>query len=190
VAFIDPRTGRLMWRKEGWTQEDPLTAETFAEQAMDFCSRNSFDRPPAAPRPSGTKISSVPQKRSVETMTEEEQLEMAMKASIDDLVPPSFASTQNGVANQSMNTTDDTFSGSQLKKEPVSDAIQSSLIDELLQMTVDDEPMVEGNARLQFRMPDGIRIVRRFTFCQSLRIVYAFVAVSIYLRVCHFCNML
>jgi hypothetical protein len=46
IGFIDPRTGRLMWRKEGWTQESPMSTELFAEVAMDFCSRNSFDRPP------------------------------------------------------------------------------------------------------------------------------------------------
>merc|ERR1719245_1810529 len=38
VAILDPRTGRLMWRKEGWTQVNPMTAEMFAEVAADFCS--------------------------------------------------------------------------------------------------------------------------------------------------------
>jgi hypothetical protein len=99
VAFIDPRTARLLWRKEGWTQENPLTAESFAEQAMDFCSRNSFDRPPAVPRPPGAKPPPVSQKRTVEAMTEDEQLEAAMQASIDDLAPATAASPEiNGVA--------------------------------------------------------------------------------------------
>ena len=30
VAILDPRTGRLIWRKEGWTQVNPLTAMDFA----------------------------------------------------------------------------------------------------------------------------------------------------------------
>lgn len=34
LAIIDPRTGRLVWRKEGWTQEHPMTPEHFAEMAM------------------------------------------------------------------------------------------------------------------------------------------------------------
>jgi hypothetical protein len=29
IAIIDPRTGRLMWKKEGWTQVNPMTPETF-----------------------------------------------------------------------------------------------------------------------------------------------------------------
>ena len=51
IGIIDPRTRRLMWKKEGWTQENPMTAELFAETTMDFCSRHSFDKPPQAPRP-------------------------------------------------------------------------------------------------------------------------------------------
>lgn len=33
IAIIDPRTGALLWRKEGWTQVNPLTAEQFVEIA-------------------------------------------------------------------------------------------------------------------------------------------------------------
>jgi hypothetical protein len=33
LAIIDPRTGALLWKKEGWTQVDPLTAEQFVEIA-------------------------------------------------------------------------------------------------------------------------------------------------------------
>ena len=33
VAIIDPRTGRLMWKREGWTQVDPMTSEQFAQTA-------------------------------------------------------------------------------------------------------------------------------------------------------------
>ena len=33
VSIIDPRTGRLMWKKEGWTQVNPMTPVQFAEIA-------------------------------------------------------------------------------------------------------------------------------------------------------------
>jgi len=51
VAIIDPRTGRLMWKKEGWTQVDPMTSEQFAQIAAgkfssinheDLASRSEF----------------------------------------------------------------------------------------------------------------------------------------------------
>jgi hypothetical protein len=33
LAILDPRTGSLLWKKEGWTQVNPLTAEQFVENA-------------------------------------------------------------------------------------------------------------------------------------------------------------
>lgn len=37
VAIIDPRTARLMWKKEGWTQVNPMTPVQFAETAAGTC---------------------------------------------------------------------------------------------------------------------------------------------------------
>ena len=50
LAIIDPRTGSLLWRKEGWVQVDPLTAEQFVEIASNFYSRHSFNKLPMAAR--------------------------------------------------------------------------------------------------------------------------------------------
>jgi hypothetical protein len=49
LAILDPRTGRKIWSKEGWTMEHPVTAESFLEIMSDFGDRNSFDKPPSAP---------------------------------------------------------------------------------------------------------------------------------------------
>jgi UBX domain-containing protein 7 len=90
VAIIDPRTGRSMWKKEGWTLQNPITPENFAEMAMDFCSRNSFDRPPqapAAPRSGGVPggpaaAAAAVRKRPMHEMSEEDQIQAAMRASL------------------------------------------------------------------------------------------------------------
>jgi UBX domain-containing protein 7 len=184
VAFIDPRTARLLWRKEGWTQENPLTAESFAEQAMDFCSRNSFDRPPAVPRPPGAKPPQVSQKRTVEAMTEDEQLEAAMQASIDDLAPAAVASPEiNGVAHLDADEDTKPAATPSLATSSSSSSSQAvpSFLDEVLQLSVGDEPA--NGARLQIRMPDGAKIVRRFDASQSVKTIYAFVAVSLSNRI-------
>jgi len=84
IAILDPRTGRLLWRKEGWMQENPFTATQFAEMATDFCSKNTFDRPPQAPR-AAAAAAARPAKRPMNEMSEAEQLEAAMRASMADV---------------------------------------------------------------------------------------------------------
>ena len=93
VAIIDPRTGRLLWKKEGWTQQNPMTPEEFVQAASDFCSRHSFDREPMAPRIGNQGISSLQAAaasgaatamRTSQEMTEEEQLQAAIQASMHD----------------------------------------------------------------------------------------------------------
>ena len=59
LAILDPRTGRKIWSKEGWTMEHPVTAESFLEIVMDFGDRNSFDKPPSAPPAPKSKRSHV-----------------------------------------------------------------------------------------------------------------------------------
>lgn len=183
VGIIDPRTGRLIWRKEGWTQENPLTAEFFAEFAMDFCSKNSFDRPPQAPRPTGAASSGA--KRTAREMTEEEQLQAAMRASMEDIK-----------ANAAVCDVDDNDDGDDIDDdhsvEYIADSDDDSGEDdvkpaaevekltsphlELLALSIGEEP--PNGPRIQFRMPDGKRVVRKFSGADCLKKVYAFVAVS------------
>lgn len=134
ISMIDPRTGRLLWKKEGWTQQQhPLTAEAFAEIAMDFCSRNSLDRPPpitaAPPRlGSGDGAPSMHQtgkhhpddddnhqqhnnnnnitNNNVHHMTEEEQLMAAVRASMEEQAA-SETNRRNGARPGSTSDKDD-----------------------------------------------------------------------------------
>jgi UBX domain-containing protein 7 len=174
LAILDPRTGRLLWRKEGWTQEKPLTAETFAEYAMDFCSRNSFDRPPSAPRPSSNGASARPVKRSMHEMSEDEQLQAAVKASLekDDQEEDEEMEDHND-AMEGEETTD-------AKPAAVDDAAHettsSALFDELRGVNVGEEPA--DGARLQLKLPDGKRKIRKFAPTDTVRIIYAFLAVG------------
>ena len=197
VGIIDPRTGRLMWKKEGWTQQNPLTAEQFAEYAMDFCSRNSFDRPPQAPRPPGSGNAAAkpkPQKRSMHEMTEDEQLQAAMRASLEE----SGGGDATVESDYEMDSDDDDVvivdpSGQKIDDDSKPKATETkedanapapapapqapaSMLDELISFDIGDEP--EKGARIQFRMPDGKRKIRKFDTSSSVRHVYAFVAVS------------
>ena len=168
IAILDPRTGRLMWKKEGWTQENPVTAETFAEMAMDFCSRNSFDRPPQAPRPPGAKA--PPKEKSVHELSEEEQLQAAMRASMEDIT----TTTKEGGGDSDveyLGTKDEMMQ----EEEDTKPAAEPSMIDELLTVTLPDEPA--KGPRVQLRMPDGKRVVRKLNPSDTVKTIYAFLAV-------------
>lgn len=168
IGIIDPRTGRLLWRKEGWTQENPLRSEVFAEMAMDFCSRNTFDKPPQAPRlgASGTGAPRA-QKRPMHEMSEEDQLQAAMRASMHDL-------TSNGAKSNDMDEDDEVEVMKESKPAATADVFANPN-EALLSFTVGDEP--DSGPRIQLRMPDGKRIVRRFRVTDTLRTMYAFLAV-------------
>ncbi|VEU41188.1 unnamed protein product [Pseudo-nitzschia multistriata] len=180
IGIIDPRTRRLMWKKEGWTQVNPLTAERFAEYAMDFCSRHSLDRPPQAIRPPGAASRAA--KRPMHEMSEDEQLQAAMRASLQD-------STGGGSDDDDDDVVIVDSSGQQLDDDSKPRAVEPSaaaaapppaappsMLEELVPFDVGPEP--EKGARIQFRMPDGKRKIRRFDPSQSVKHVYAFVAQS------------
>jgi UBX domain-containing protein 7 len=181
IGIIDPRTGRLLWRKEGWTQENPVTAETFAEIATDFCSRNSFDRPPQAPRPPGAAAASRPAKRSMEEMSEAEQLRAAMQAS---MVGASNDAKQNedddGEAHIDYDDDDDDEVEVLDSKTPAVEEKESTLNTELQSFVVPDEP--KDGYRIQLRLPGGKRAVRVFSPSDSVRTIYAYFAVRVQRR--------
>jgi UBX domain-containing protein 7 len=177
IGIIDPRTGRLMWKKEGWTQQNPMTADAFAEIAMDFCSRNSFDRPPQAPRPPGSTAGVRPAKRMHE-MSEEEQLQAAMQASMSDASGGAVSAID--VEDEIVYVDDDSESdigdAADVDRKPQA-AAAPTLNDELQAFALPEEPSKDGS-RIQLRLPDGKRVVRTFASSNPVRAIYAFVAVS------------
>lgn len=180
LAIIDPRTGRLMWRKEGWTQQNPMTAESFAEIAMDFCSRNSFDRPPTAPRPPNGAAASRPTKRPMHEMSEDEQLQAAMRASLQDSNHDKDETMEDGNDEVEVLGTSTSEDGKQpattetIETEETSGS-GSSFMDELVALDIGEEP--SSGPKIQFRMPDGKRKIRKFASSDSVKNLYAFVAV-------------
>ncbi|CAJ1940326.1 unnamed protein product [Cylindrotheca closterium] len=170
VAFIDPRTRRLLWRKEGWTQENPLTAESFAEYAMDFCSKYTFDKPPVAPRPGAARA--PPKKKAMNEMSEAEQLQAAMRASLEDISPASEGKMEDGDDDdeQEVQVLEPDENGKPRAVESKEEA-KPSLLDELLAMTLGEEPA--KGARVMIRTPDGKRNVRKFDASQTVKTIYA-----------------
>lgn len=177
IGIVDPRTGRLLWRREGWTQQNPMTAEAFAEIAMDFCSRNSFDRPPQPPRPTGAASPTLPAKRPMNEMSEAEQLQAAMRASMEDV---SDAVDDDGDAEiEYLDESDvDDDEVQVLDSKPVAEEEkQPTFNDQLQSCAIPNEP--EDGSRIQMRMPDGKRVVRKFAATDLVLAIYAFISVSL-----------
>jgi len=216
IAIIDPRTGSLLYRKEGWTQVNPLTSEQFVEIASDFCSRHSFDKLPmparhgyAAAGGSGSGGGfgmgggeSRPAKRPVHELSEQEQLEAAIRASMqdasgeqqsdddgdDDEVQVLEDNDAGGIGKSIEDETttkstgqeenDNNNANEEEKQEEESKL--SPFTTEILSMTVPTEPTTttgQANiAKVQLRMPNGKRLVRKFNGDLPVKVIYAFCA--------------
>jgi len=205
VAIIDPRTGRSMWKKEGWTQVDPITSEQFAQIAADFCSQHSFDKPPTAHK-IGVRPNR-PIKRPVESLTEQEQLEKAIRESqgldmdmddesdddIDSLadtdnypngydsdievVPPPAVKLKSESSTPATALTSNTTSTSVPSSTQNLPPKEKTFTERLLELEVGEEPP-ENGAVVQIRMPDGKKLVRKFNKNDPVKFIYAFVAQS------------
>lgn len=136
-------------------------------------------------------------KRPITDMTEEEQLEAAIRASMADAGGESGADEGNesgGFASGDDDVDDDydmddedavkaessTLDASSADKDKeVSDekgGETKSFEEELLTTDIGEEPTSGDIARVQIRMPDGKRLVRKFCGDDSVRVIFAFVA--------------
>mmetsp|Transcript_8012 Transcript_8012/g.15082 ORF Transcript_8012/g.15082 Transcript_8012/m.15082 type:complete len:504 (+) Transcript_8012:129-1640(+) len=185
IGIVDPRTGRLMFRKEGWTQENPLTPEAFAELAADFCSRHSFYKAPVAPKSGATnpKRTAVVDIRDVIEMTEEQQLQAAIRASMNHNAQDNDDSSIEYVMEDNEDdefvedNTQQVDSSIQGVSSPPKEEKRPTFIDEIIALQVGEEPS-ENSARVMIRMPDGKRLVRRFKLDHTVKVIYAYVAQS------------
>ncbi len=201
IGILDPRTARLVYRKEGWTQQNPLSPENFAEIAADFCSRHSFDKPPTAPRASsggasnsngiGDGHDSAAIAAAPEAMTEEQQLQAAIRASMNDISKTEdsgfsidddddsveYVMEDDDDDDSDAESTNEVAKESLPMEEVKEEAKPRSFQDEIIAMEVGDEPS-ENAARVMIRMPNGKRLVRRFDMESTVKKIYAFVAQS------------
>ena len=148
--------------------------------AMDFCSRHSFDKEPQAPRQSSVSDANNNNgERKRPFMSEQEQIQAAMEASLKaDAIASSIAENGNDDVEYEMEADDDDDEIECLgTEEEMKQVIEPSFIEQLLEMTVPDEPSGDG-ARVQIRMPDGKRLVRKFDKTDKVQLIYAYVAVS------------
>ena len=148
----------------------------FNVSTIDFCSRHSFSKQPTRAKHGYNNSSSVTSsnKRPIQELSEEEQLQAAIRAS---MMP------ENDDVDEEGNDLDKSMSDVQCNndgddEEEAKPAAINEFDQEILAIEVGDEPTSGDVARIQIRMPDGKRLVRKFKLDDSVKVIYAFVAQS------------
>lgn len=167
---------------------NPLRPEQFAELAVDFCSRHSLDKAPAPPKLNPTNVANTGSTEvgTRREMTEEQQLQAAIRASMNDTVNDSFedvSDDDNEYESTGMDEDDEDDDveviepSSNVRRAAVEEKKEPTFMDELIALDVGDEPS-DNAARVMIRMPDGKRLVRKFKMDNKVKVIYAFVAQS------------
>ena len=110
-------------------------------------------------------------------MSEEEQLQAAIRASMmpdndDDMNNDDYKDEEDILDKSMENIEDDNH---QDESKP---SLLNRFETEILSMEIGDEPTSGDVARIQIRMPDGKRLVRKFRGDDSVKCIYAFVVHS------------
>ncbi|KIW17533.1 hypothetical protein PV08_04727 [Exophiala spinifera] len=176
VAIVDPRTGEQI---KLWSRKVPSPAE-FLMQLHEFLDRYSLDnnaRNPVAKRKSEAK-----KEKPLDQLTEEEQLERALQASLgsQEIVEPGSSAAEDPDAlTRSIGDVRDAEAPSIAEAMDLDDpsAATTSETSPFSQIA-SDRPHVEppagpGITRVQIRHPGG-RIVRRFGEADPVQRIYEF----------------
>ncbi|KAF3942157.1 hypothetical protein ABW19_dt0207415 [Dactylella cylindrospora] len=184
IGIIDPRTGELL---KSWTRVPDKNE--FLIQLMEFLERYSLD--PTVKMPVQKKPK--PQKVDFDRMTEEEQMQYVLQQSM------------GGTAADSDDASDpDLLTKSEIKDKKMEDAPPKKMEEEDL-INLDEEPAAPststappepisvfasissnnhhsepaanaaGVTRVQFRLPDGSRVVRRFSLSDPVLRIFEYV---------------
>ncbi|KAJ5491431.1 hypothetical protein N7539_002998 [Penicillium diatomitis] len=174
IAIIDPRTGEQM---KVWSGPPVMKAADFLMQLHEFLDRYSLNhnvRNPVAKRKIDKK------EKSVDAMTEEEMMEMAINNSLgaepasgpklddpDDLTRSVEDVKGKGRANEEQDQLMD-----EISQGPPEDA-EESLFSSIPSNRPHTEPEVDPatTTRIQFRHPSG-RVIRRFALSDPVQRIY------------------
>lgn len=178
ISILDPRTGEQLktWNKA-------ISPAEWLVEAQDFLDKFSLD--PTARNP----VTNIAKRnKQVSHMTEEEQIQLAMKQSLSnssddevvEVVPPTISSSASGSESKSTSNTDANSNRFGSLEQPISidDDDWDSLTDEEKFATIlpkdEAEPTdVKTTTRIQIRLGNGKRIIRRFNLDDRVSVIFA-----------------
>ena len=178
ILFIDPRTGRAVKQTTGFVEPIDML-----DRLVSFISEYDFSKPIVVPFARQNKIMRGENDASVAVasasrasadLTEEQMLEQAIAASLDAATGTTTASAAGPSKQAAVDVDCDA-----IDVEDEVEAVDAPMADEPLP-AIRDEPdaSASGTTRLQLRMPDGSRVVRRFLLTDSLQTVHDFAAAT------------
>ncbi|TPX58169.1 hypothetical protein PhCBS80983_g03303 [Powellomyces hirtus] len=162
-AIIDPITGERM--KTWNTNASPAE---FMQDVLDFLSRYSLHQNSAAPAAKKKKSTLPSGKRTVTEMSEEEQLELALAASMGQVKAPQ----------EPIVIDDDDMKEVVPMEEDVPEPTNPY---DTIVARMNQEPPAGGPdaTRIQFRLPDGTRKVRRFKQSDTIRTLFEYIRADV-----------
>lgn len=182
ISILDPRTGEQLktWNKS-------ISPTEWLVEVQDFLDKFSLD--PAARNP----VTNIAKRnKQVSHMTEEEQIQLAMKQSLgnssdDEVVevnPPAATSSTSASESRLNATTDGNQFGSSNKPISIDEDDWDSLTEEEKFATIlpkdDTEPSdVRTTTRIQIRLGNGKRIIRRFNLDDKVSVIFAFLKATV-----------
>ncbi|KAL0074327.1 putative UBX domain protein [Phycomyces blakesleeanus] len=175
VAIIDARTGE---RIKVWDKQ--LSASDFMMNATEFLERQSSDRsrPAAMKRPRVTK--------DVLDMSEEEQINAAIAASLkaygnaperEDSVDIDEHDVSGGAVDDAVEPHGETEDFEDIEEEEP--AVTGSLLDSIKANKRPEPTNLADSTRIQFRLVDGKRVIRRFMKTDPVRYLFEFVKAEV-----------
>jgi hypothetical protein len=177
LAIIDPRTGERvkMWSSEMETAE-------FLTNVTDFLGRASVSGNSStsnAPMMKNKKGEQVPSQlsrpvRNISEMTEEEQLDAAIAASLAGSAPESQSVVDLTRDDDVVVIEDEEQTTAALEPQHETIGIES-----ITAVKRDEPPPSTGVTRVQFRLPDGKRVVRRFMKDDLVRYLFEYVRAEV-----------
>ncbi|KAL9540332.1 hypothetical protein MBANPS3_009745 [Mucor bainieri] len=181
LAIVDARTGE---RIKVW--EKALSPTDFMMDVTEFMEQNSPDSPAAA-------VPKRPKKaKNVSDMSEEEQLNAAIAASLDapsDDATSAYPDVSEMDIEPKQSTKDKGKSSERMVVDPVDDDEKKdnseeelkagSAFDGIRAVKRDETTDVANSTRIQLRMGDGSRIIRRFLKTDPVQHIFEFVKAEV-----------
>jgi UBX domain-containing protein 7 len=176
IAIVDPRTGEQV---KVWSGPPVIKTADFLIQLHEFLDRyslkNNVRNPVAKRKPE------VPREKKIETMTEEEMLEMAVRNSLGGNAPPEKMEDPDELTRsvgdlkgkgRAVEPADDTTGETDLNGVDA-EATEASLFRSISSRRPHSEPAADPakTTRIQFRHPSG-RVIRRFALADPVQRIY------------------